>query len=65
MATGMDGQIVKMDWDGNILGAAGEGPGRGPGQFVETNAMAEDVHGNIFVSDTTMTRVTEFVAPSR
>jgi sugar lactone lactonase YvrE len=63
MATGMDGQIVKMDWDGNVLGAAGEGPGKGLGQFVETNSMVQDIHGNIFVSDTTLTRITEMVAP--
>jgi hypothetical protein len=52
-----------MDWDGNVLGAAGEGPGKGLGQFVETNSMVQDIHGNIFVSDTTLTRITEMVAP--
>lgn len=62
MATGQDSQIVKLDWDGRILGAAGEGPGKGAGQFVETNSIVEDVHGNLFLSDTTLTRITEFVA---
>ena len=31
MATGQDGQIFKIDWDGNILGAIGNGPGSGSG----------------------------------
>lgn len=65
MATGQDAQVAKIDWDGNILGTAGEGPGKGLGQFVETNAMVEDSQGNIFVSDTTLTRVTELVAPKK
>jgi hypothetical protein len=65
MATGMDGQVVKLDWDGNIRGAAGEGPGRGEGQFIETNYMAQDAHGNLYVGDTSATRVTELVAPTR
>ena len=32
MATGHDGQIFKIDWDGNVLGATGNGPGRGEGR---------------------------------
>lgn len=63
MATGMDGQVVKLDWDGRILGAAGEGPGKGAGQFIESNYMGQDAHGNIYVGDTSNTRVTELVAP--
>jgi ligand-binding sensor domain-containing protein len=65
MATGQDGQVVKLDWDGKILGAAGEGPGTGPGQFIESNYMVQDIHGNIFVGDTSSTRVTELVAPKK
>ncbi len=64
MATGRDGQIVKLDWDGKILGTVGGAPGKGPGQFVETSYMGEDIHGNFYVADTTLTRVTEFVAPN-
>ena len=33
LATGQDGQIFKIDWDGNVLGAIGNGPGNGEGQF--------------------------------
>src|SRR5262249_8386939 len=36
LATGQDGQIFKIDWDGRVLGAIGNGPGRGEGQFVES-----------------------------
>ena len=65
MATGMDGQIVKADWDGNVLGAAGEGPGKGFGQLGEASYMVKDIHGNIFVGDTTRTMVMELVAPRK
>src|ERR1051325_7079956 len=34
LAPGRDGQIFKIDWDGNVVGAVGNGPGRGDGQFV-------------------------------
>jgi hypothetical protein len=63
LATGQDGQAFKMDWDGTVLGVAGNGPGRGPGQFVESTYMGMDAHGNLFVGDTSVGRVTELVAP--
>ena len=31
LATGQDGQIFKIDWDGNVLGAIGNGPRPGRG----------------------------------
>jgi sugar lactone lactonase YvrE len=65
MATGQDGQVVKLDWDGKILGAAGEGPGTGAGQFIESNYMVQDTRGNIYIGDTSATRVTELVAPTK
>ena len=48
MATGQEGQIFKIDWDGNVLGPIGNGPGRCEGQFIESNYMAMDSHGNPF-----------------
>jgi sugar lactone lactonase YvrE len=63
MATGQDGQIFKLDWDGNVLGAIGNGPGRGEGQFIESNYMAMDSHGNLFTGDTSVGRITEMIAP--
>jgi hypothetical protein len=65
MATGQDGQILKLDWNGNILGAIGNGPGRGEGQFIESNYMAMDSHGNLYTGDTSVGRITEMVAPKR
>jgi sugar lactone lactonase YvrE len=60
-STGGDGQIVRLDRDGQIAGTAGEGPGRGSGQFAESNYIAMDKRGNLYVGDTSVTRVTEMV----
>lgn len=65
MATGQDGQIFKIDWDGNVLGAIGNGPGRGEGQFVESNYMAMDAQGNLYTGDTSVGRITMLVAAPR
>jgi sugar lactone lactonase YvrE len=61
LATGQDGQIFKIDWDGNVLAAIGNGPGRGEGQFVESNYMAMDAQGNLYAGDTTAPRITMMV----
>ena len=37
MATGQDGQFVKLDRNGKVLGAIGNGMGIGPGQFIEAS----------------------------
>jgi DNA-binding beta-propeller fold protein YncE len=65
MATGQDGQFFKIDWDGNVLGAIGNGPGRGEGQFVEASYMVMDSRGNLFTGDTTNGRITEMVAAKK
>ena len=65
MATGQDGQFFKIDWDGNVLGVIGNGPGRGEGQFAEASYMAMDSHGNLFTGDTSVARITEMVAPKK
>jgi hypothetical protein len=65
MATGQDGQVFKIDWDANVLGAIGNGPGRGEGQFSESAYMAMDSHGDLYVGDTTIPRITEMVAPKK
>jgi len=62
-STGGDGQIVKLDANGRITGVAGEGPGRGPGQFTESNYIVMDKRGNVYVGDTSLTRITKFVPP--
>ncbi|MBZ5607239.1 MAG: 6-bladed beta-propeller [Acidobacteriia bacterium] len=65
MATGQDGQVFKIDWDGNVLGAIGNGPGRGEGQFSESAYMAMDSQGDLYVGDTAIPRITEMVAPKQ
>jgi sugar lactone lactonase YvrE len=62
VASGQDGQLLKIDQDGNVLGAVGNGSGIGEGQFIETNYMAWDKHGNLYTGDTSVGRVTEMVA---
>ena len=65
LATGQDGQVFKIDWDGKVLGAIGNGPGRGHGEFVESNYMAMDAQGNLYTGDTSVGRITKMVPPKR
>jgi len=65
LATGQDGQIFKIDWEGRVLGAMGNGPGRGEGQFAESNYMAMDSQGNLYTGDTSVGRITKMVAPKK
>jgi hypothetical protein len=46
-----------------VLGAIGKGPGRGDGQFVESNYMVMDPRGNLYSGDTSVGRITKMVAP--
>jgi hypothetical protein len=65
MATGQDGQVLKLDRSGKVVGAVGNGMGTGFGQFIEAAYFAFDKSGNIFVGDTSTGRVTELVAPRK
>lgn len=65
VSTGQDGQLLKVDQNGNVLGALGNGPGTGQGQFSESNYIAWDKQGNLYTGDTGIGRVTEMVAPSK
>jgi sugar lactone lactonase YvrE len=62
VASGQDGQLLKIDQNGDVLSAVGNGPGIGTGQFIETNYMAWDKQGNLYTGDTSVGRVTEMVA---
>ncbi len=62
IGSGLDGQLLKINRNGKVLGAVGRGPGRGVGQFHATNYMAWDKQGNIYTGDS-INRITEFVAP--
>jgi DNA-binding beta-propeller fold protein YncE len=65
MATGQDGQFVKLDRNGKVLGAIGNGMGIGPGQFIEASYWAMDKQDNLYAGDTSVGRVTKMVAPGR
>ena len=65
VATGQDGQVLKIDRNGNVLGAIGNGSGTGAGQFVESNYITWDKQGNLYTGDTSVGRVTELVAQSK
>jgi len=60
MGTGQDGQVVKMDRNGKVLGAVGRGMGIEPGQFIEANYFAFDRAGSLYVGDTSISRITKF-----
>jgi hypothetical protein len=63
MATGQDGQFLKLDRNGKVLGAIGNGMGIGPGQFIEASYWAMDKRDNLYAGDTSVGRVTKMVAP--
>ena len=63
MATGQDGQFLKLDRTGKVLGAIGNGMGIGPGQFIEASYWAMDKQDNLYAGDTSVGRVTKMVAP--
>jgi len=65
VASGQDGQLLKIDRNGNVLGAVGSGSGTGDGQFIESNYMTWDRQGNLYTGDTSVGRVTEWVAPKK
>ena len=65
MGSGQDGQFLKIDRDGNVLGAVGKGSGREQGQFIEASYLAMDGQGNIYSGDTSVGRITLMLAPKK
>jgi hypothetical protein len=63
MATGQDGQFLKLDRNGKILGAIGNGMGIGTGQFIEASYLVMDKQDNLYAGDTSVGRITKMVAP--
>jgi len=61
MATGQDGQFLKLDRTGKVLGAIGNGMGIGPGQFIEASYWVMDKQDNLYAGDTSVGRVTKMV----
>lgn len=64
MGTGQDGQVVKLDRTGKVLGAVGRGMGTEPGQFIEANYFAFDKAGRLYVGDTSIARITKISPPA-
>ena len=65
VGTGGDAQYLKMDRDGKVLGAVGNGPGNGEGQVGETGYIRWDSKGNMYTGSTGQARVTVFSPPRR
>jgi hypothetical protein len=65
MASGQDGQFLKLDRNGKILGAIGNGMGIGVGQFIEASYWVMDKQDNLYAGDTSVGRITKMVAPKR
>jgi sugar lactone lactonase YvrE len=58
MASGQDGQFLKLNHDGKVLGAVGNGMGIGTGQFTEASYWSFDPRDNLIAGDTSVGRVT-------
>jgi len=65
MASGQDGQFIKLDRNGKVLGAIGNGMGIGTGQFIEASYWVMDKQDNLYAGDTSVGRVTKMVAPKQ
>ena len=58
MASGQDGQFLKLTRDGKVVGAVGNGMGIGHGQFIEASYWVFDKKDNLIAGDTSVGRVT-------
>jgi len=65
MASGQDGQFLKLDRTGRVVGAIGNGMGIGKGQFIEASYWVFDKEMNLYAGDTSVGRVTVMRAPRR
>lgn len=63
MGSGQDGQFLKLDRDGRVIGAVGRGMGIGHGEFIEASYWVFDQDFNMYAGDTSVGRVTKMVAP--
>ena len=65
MASGQDGQFLKLDRSGKVVGAIGNGMGIGQGQFIEASYWVFDKQDNLYAGDTSVGRVTKMIAPRK
>lgn len=57
-ASGQDGQYLKIDRDGKVLGAIGRGMGIGEGEFIEASYWVFDKDDTLYAGDTSVGRIT-------
>ena len=60
MSTGFDGQIVKLDMNGVVLGVTGQ-PGEGPNEYGEAHFLTVSGRDEIYVADVVNRRVEKLV----
>ena len=65
VGTGQDGQVIKIDRAGKVLGAVGRGMGIEPGQFIEANYFGFDKTGTLYVGDTSIGRIAKISPPTK
>ena len=65
MASGQDGQFLKLDRNGKVVGAIGKGMGIEAGQFIEASYWVFDKQDNLYAGDTSVGRVTKMLAPKK
>ena len=65
MASGQDGQFLKLDRNGRVVGAIGKGMGIGKGQFIEASYWVFDKQDNLYAGDTSVGRITKMLAPKK
>ena len=65
LGSGQDGQLLRIDRNGKVLGAIGNGRGAGEGQVGETGYITWDTAGNIITGSTGQDRITVWVRPRR
>jgi hypothetical protein len=62
LAHGHTGQIMKLDLNGNVVGAmANAGTGKIPGKYGEAHYIAVSPRDEVFVADTLNWRVQKYV----
>jgi drug/metabolite transporter (DMT)-like permease/DNA-binding beta-propeller fold protein YncE len=60
MTSGFDGQLVKLDANGRVLGVTGR-PGEGPNEYGEAHDLAIARDGAIYISDVANKRLTKLI----
>jgi sugar lactone lactonase YvrE len=65
LATGQDGQVLKLDRNGDVMGAVGSRKSTAPNHFSEAAFMGINSKGAFYVGDSQVPRVTELIPPGK